>query len=80
MTHYTKRQAEQRLCWLVREMIEERKFQQGCKDCPHSSYYGDNARAVKQADRDALMKLEAEYTILREMGYSPKLHRALPPR
>lgn len=73
-------QKEQRLCYLVREMIEQRKWIASCEANGVSYADGERGARIRQADTDELKRLEAEYTELREAGFSPKLHAPLPPR
>ena len=73
----TKRQSEQRLAYLASAILRDEMFMQDCAGNPHSSYYGENSHAVRQADQSAIDKMRAEYRDLRDAGFSPKQHKRI---
>ena len=81
----TRRQTEQRLAWLVREIDAQAQWINDCETngvsyADDAGQYNGRGAKIRRADERSLRLLKAEYASYRRQGVVPHLHTPLPPR
>ena len=76
----SKKQKEQRLVWLAREIYEQRRWIGQCEANEVSYADGERGQNIRRADEATLADYLSEYKELRLEGIGPRLHHSLAPR